>query len=141
MADERHEEEAVLEAAFVAGFREAADKQAFLQLVRIPFTLRMPDGTGFKLVDVRIEDRIRVGAASPGFGTRELAYQPLPAALVRHETTLAFVYVSAEEAVEKTLAELMHLGDRRALRSRSGVGSALRLAADPRQVPPPFSDH
>ena len=72
------EEEAAVEAAFIAGFRQAPDKRAFLALAGIPLTL--PGRSEYKLVEVKLGDRYRVGSASPGFGTRELSYQPLPGA-------------------------------------------------------------
>jgi hypothetical protein len=98
------EEEAAIEAAFIAGFRQAPDKRAFLALAGIPLTF--PGRSELKLIDVKLTDRFKVGSASPGFGTRELSYQPLPGALVTQTTHLRFVYVSARTTVEKTLASL-----------------------------------
>ena len=96
------EEEAAVEAAFIAGFRQAPDKRAFLTLAGIPLTL--PGRSEYKLVEVKLGDRYRVGSASPGFGTRELSYQPLPGALVTQTTTLRFIYLSARNTVEKKLS-------------------------------------
>ena len=102
-----HEEELQeIEAAFIAGFRDASDKQAFLRLSGIPLSLERSDQTALKLIEVKLEDAFTVGSASPGFGTRELSYQPLPAALVGRATKLRFVYVSADDLAEKTLAEV-----------------------------------
>ena len=98
------EEEAAVEAAFIAGFREAPDKRAFLTLAGIPLTL--PGRSDYKLVEVKLDDRWQVGSVSPGFGTSELSYQPLPGALVSRKTHLRFIYVSARRAREKRLAEL-----------------------------------
>ena len=98
------EEEAAVEAAFIAAFRQAPDKRAFLVLAGVPVTL--PGRPEFKLVEVKLTDRVRVGSVSPGFGTRELSYQPLPGALVAQSTHLRFVYVSARATVEKTLAQV-----------------------------------
>ena len=103
---ENAEELKALEAAFIAGFRGAPDKQAFLRLSGIPLSLDRPGSTALKLIEVKLEDKFQVGSASPGFATRELSYQPLPAALVVQSTKLAFVYVSADALVEKTLAEI-----------------------------------
>ncbi len=100
------EELKAIEAAFIAGFREAPDKQAFLRLSGIPLSLERPGQTALKLIEVELTDKFQVGSASPGFATRELSYQPLPAALVSQTTALAFVYVSADALVEKTLAEV-----------------------------------
>jgi hypothetical protein len=103
-APQDEEEEAAVEAAFIAGFREAPDKRAFLTLAGIPLTL--PGRSDYKLVEVRLDDRYQVGSVSPGFGTSELSYQPLPGALVGHRTSLRFVYVSAKRTKEKRLSEL-----------------------------------
>ena len=105
------EERAVLEDAFIAGFRDAPDKRAFLALARVPMTLLAPDCPALKLLEVRLDDHYRVGSAAPGFGTRELAYQPLPGALVTRSTKLTFVYVSTDEVLELTLHETLQAGD------------------------------
>ena len=108
-AGETAEELQVIEAAFIAGFREAPDKQAFLRLSGIPLSLDRPGATALKLIEVKLTDNYQVGSASPGFATRELSYQPLPAALVGHGTTLTFVYVAVDALVEKPLAEIWGL--------------------------------
>ena len=105
-AGENAEELKAVEAAFIAGFREAPDKQAFLRLSGIPLSLERPGATALKLIEVKLTDNYQVGSASPGFATRELSYQPLPAALVGHRTNLIFVYVSVETVVEKLLTEI-----------------------------------
>jgi hypothetical protein len=107
----RHAEEdagamKAVEAAFIAGFRGAPDKRAFLSLSGIPLSLEKRGATALKLIEVKVEDTFRVGSASPGFATRELSYQALPAALVEETIKLSFVYVSAETLVEKTLGEI-----------------------------------
>lgn len=105
-AEEDAEDMKAVEAAFIAGFRGAPDKQAFLRLSGIPLSLERQGATALKLIEVKLEDTFRVGSASPGFATRELSYQPLPAALVEQGIKLSFVYVSADTLVEKTLAEI-----------------------------------
>ena len=105
-AGENAEEMKAVEAAFIAGFRDAPDKQAFLRLSGIPLSLERPGATALKLIEVKLTDSYQVGSASPGFATRELSYQPLPAALVGHSTSLMFVYVSADSVAEKRLAEV-----------------------------------
>lgn len=106
-AEEDAEDVKAVEAAFIAGFRGAPDKQAFLRLSGIPLSLERSGGaTALKLIEVKLEDTFRVGSASPGFATRELSYQPLPAALVEQAIKLSFVYVSADTLVEKSLAEI-----------------------------------
>ena len=80
------EEYHAAETAFSEGFRLVSDKLGFLRLARIPLEL---------------------GRASPGFGSCELVYQPLPGTLVTSETRLSFRYVSAVTVREFTLAELL----------------------------------
>ena len=109
--EENAEEMRAVEAAFIAGFRGAPDKQAFLRLSGIPLSLDRPGATALKLIEVKLEDTFRVGSASPGFATRELSYQPLPAALVSQTTKLIFVYVSADDLAEKTLTEIWPRGE------------------------------
>jgi hypothetical protein len=102
-----HEEELKeVETAFIAGFRDAPDKQAFLRLSGVPLGLERAGQTSLKLIEVKLEDTFTIGSASPGFGTRELSYQPLPAALVARATKLRFVYVSVDDLAEKSLAEV-----------------------------------
>jgi hypothetical protein len=102
----RDDDEAILEAAFVAGFRSAPDRQAFLALAGIPTNLARPGLPDLNLVEVKIEETSRVGAAAPGFATRALSYQPLPGAMIRSTTRLAFVYVAADATESRSLASL-----------------------------------
>ena len=104
------EDVALLEAAFIEGFRAAGDKASFLRLAGVPLELRGSDGQGLKLVAVRIADHFEVGAATPGFGTTELVYHPFPGAMVRSSTHLRFVYCSLRETQELTWAEAMPAG-------------------------------
>lgn len=104
--EENAEDMKAVEEAFIAGFRGTSDKQAFLRLSGIPLSLERDGATALKLIEVRLEDTFRVGSASPGFATRELSYQPLPAALVEQTIKLSFVYVSADALVEKSLTEI-----------------------------------
>jgi hypothetical protein len=96
-----------LESAFIDGFRQARDKPGFLRLAQIPLELDRPNQPGLKLMQVAIEEAFEVGRASPGFGSRELVYQPLPASLVTAHAQLRFRYVSADELRELTLAEAL----------------------------------
>lgn len=82
-----------LEAAFIRGFREAADIQAFLRLAGVPFEIDV-DGTGAKLVRLCIEAETEVGSTAPGFASRELVYHPLPHALCRTVERVTLVYLS-----------------------------------------------
>ena len=98
---------ALLEAAFIEGFRAASDKASFLRLARVPFELPGPDGLGLKLMEVRIADRFEVGAATPGFGTAELVYHPIPGAMVHGTTRITFVYCTLRETRELGWADVM----------------------------------
>ncbi|HUC63707.1 MAG TPA: hypothetical protein VMF53_17305 [Alphaproteobacteria bacterium] len=97
------EERKALEVAFIEGFRTAADKIAFLRLARVPLEL----ADGGKLVEVRLQDRVEVGAVSPGFGSRALVYQPLPGRLAKEATALEFVYRTIDGDRGLTLGEVL----------------------------------
>ena len=114
----KKEDYAALESAFVDGFRQARDKQGFLRLTRIPLELEGAGQAGLKLMQVVIEEAFDVGRASPGFGSRELVYHPLPGNLVTTQSQLRFRYVSADELRELTLAEV--LGNRVGVEPESG---------------------
>jgi hypothetical protein len=114
----RKEDYAGLESAFADGFRQARDKQGFLRLAQIPLELEGAGQAGLKLMQVVIEEAFDVGRASPGFGSRELVYHPLPANLVTTQSQLRFRYVSADELRELTLAEV--LSSRAAVEPESG---------------------
>lgn len=101
------EEQRALESAFIDGFRQARDKPGFLRLARVPLELERANRPGMKLMQVVIEEAFEVGRASPGFGSRELVYQPLPAGLVTARAQLRFRYVSADELCELSLAEAL----------------------------------
>lgn len=106
--DDGAEALAVLAGQFLDGFRQAADKTAYLRLMGVPFEIEdEAGGPSLKLVDVRTTTAWQVGTASPGFGTRELAYLPFPGALVRERTNAAFVYVSLERRLEVDLHDFL----------------------------------
>jgi len=106
----RKEEQDALESAFVDGFRQARDKPGFIRLAQIPLELERAGQAGLKLMQVVIEDAFEVGRASPGFGSRELVYHPLPGPLVTAQSRLRFRYVSSDELRELTLAEALGHG-------------------------------
>ena len=58
------------------------------------------------LVEVKVEETSRVGAAAPGFATRALSYQPLPGPMIRQQARLTFVYVAADTTEERSLSAL-----------------------------------
>jgi hypothetical protein len=106
--DDGAEALAVLAEQFLDGFRQAADKTAYLRLMGVPFEIAdEAGGPPLKLVDVRVTARWQVGTASPGFGTRELNYLPFPGALVRERTEAAFVYVSLERRRDVDLRDFL----------------------------------
>ncbi|MEM8742633.1 MAG: hypothetical protein AAGE13_14210 [Pseudomonadota bacterium] len=87
----------VLSDQFIDGFRQAADKMAYLRLAGVP--LERPDAQGgpsLKLVDVEIVTAWQMGTASPGFGTRELSYLPFPGEMIAERTNLGLIYVSLD---------------------------------------------
>jgi urease accessory protein len=97
------EERKALEAVFIEGFRNAADKIGFLRLAHVPLEL----ADGGKLVEVQLQDRTEVGAVSPGFGSRELVYQPLPGRLARSTGELVLVYQTLEGRRALTLDQAL----------------------------------
>jgi hypothetical protein len=105
------EELQAAETAFVEGFRQVSDKLGFLRLARIPLEIEGVGEPSLKLMQVAVEEVFEVGRASPGFGSRELVYHPLPGKLVTSKTRLSFHYVSSTTAREFALAELLTLSD------------------------------
>jgi hypothetical protein len=95
-AAEREELE-VLASTFIDTFRQAADKTSWLRLAGVPFELRGSDGLMLKLVDVEIVSNWQVATASPGFGSRELVYLPMPGEMVKERTNFRLTYVSLTE--------------------------------------------
>ena len=88
----------VLATQFIEGFRQAADKTAYLRLAGVPLERPGKGGdTALKLVDVSLTTEWQVGTASPSFGSRELSYLPFPGQMVQERTNMALVYVSMEE--------------------------------------------
>lgn len=96
--DDEAAELQALTAQFIEGFTQASDKAAFLRLSNVPLEIPSPsDGAILKLVDVSITHQWQVGAASPAFGSEELAYLPYPGDLIKERVNCAFVYVSLKE--------------------------------------------
>jgi len=87
----------ILARQFIDGFREAADKAAYLRIAGVPLEVEDPEGgPPLKLVDVSLTTEWQVGTASPGFGTRELAHLPFPGEMIAERTNMGFVYVSLD---------------------------------------------
>lgn len=101
------EEYRIVEAAFITALRAGADKLGLLRLAGVPLEIDRPDEPGLKLVEIELCDHLVVGTAAPGFGARELVYQPLPGTMTRQHTHLRLIYVSIEERRELTLAEAL----------------------------------
>ena len=97
----------VVEAAFIEGFRRATDRRGFLVLAGVPFEIDGRGAPGWKLIEVRIDEGFTVGAASPGFGSGDLVYHPLPGGMVSGHAHARLVYVSAVGRHELTLAEAL----------------------------------
>ena len=104
---EREDRLAALAASFIAGFRDAEDKPAFLELAGIPNHRHGADGLKMHLVDAAIETKWQLGTASPAFASKELAYLPYTAAMVSGRETMTFVYVSLTERVDVDLLEIL----------------------------------
>ncbi len=102
-----HEEYHAVENAFIEGYRQVADKLGFLRLAQIPLELTEAEGPSLKLIEVVFEEVFEVGRASPGFGSRELVYHPLPSKLVGSRTRLLFRYVSSSGVKDLSLADLL----------------------------------
>ena len=102
-----------LEDMFVEGYRAARDKLVYLRLAHIPFDLPVyPDSDSdsrMHLKSVRIEEVFEVGSVTPAFGSKRLVHQMYPHGLVESRTSLKFVYVHHDSAVEKSLHELFGL--------------------------------
>lgn len=109
LRDDDTEADALLERVFIEGFRGASDRASFLRLSGVPLEAAIGGVSGFKLMEVRITDSVAVGAANPGFGADALVYHPYPAALMRQQTLLVFVYRTAREVRELSWAALSSL--------------------------------
>jgi hypothetical protein len=96
-----------LMAAFIEGFRAAADKPSHLKLAGIPQSRTGPDGLAMHLVDVSIETRWQMGTASPAFASRELVHLPYPAKMVTEREEMHFTYVSLTYRADVPLQELL----------------------------------
>ena len=90
----RAEELLVLATAFVDGFRAAADKNSYLRLAGVPFSIPGEDGLAMHLVDAAIVSNWQIGTASAAFASRELVYLPYPGKMIAERQTMNFTYVS-----------------------------------------------
>jgi hypothetical protein len=94
-------------AAFIEGFRLAADKPSHVKLAGIPVSRPGPDGLTMHLVDVAIETRWQMGTASPAFASRELVHLPYPAKMVTEREDMHFTYVSLTHREDVPLRDLL----------------------------------
>ena len=108
----------LMEAAFIDGFRRAPNKLAFLLLARVPLEIDDAGAEGLKLIEIKLDERYEVGSAHPGFGSRDLVYQPLPGEMIKSETHLLFVYVSRSGRTELGFADLAAKGVTATLEAR-----------------------
>jgi hypothetical protein len=106
----RHEEQAegqhLLEQAFIAGFRTAADPASFLQLAAVPQELAQGSDV-LHLLEVKIVERTVVGAVTPGFGTRQLVYHAYPTALTSTTAAVVLVFCGEQGVRELGWADAM----------------------------------
>jgi hypothetical protein len=106
------EEHRIVESAFIAALRAGTDRLGLLRLAGVPLEIERDGAPGLKLLEVKLCDHYVVGSATPGFGTRDLVYQPLPGPLQQQRTRLRLVYVSSNERQELTLGEALAAGGR-----------------------------
>jgi hypothetical protein len=104
--EEQEEGERLLEQAFITGFRTATDPASFVRLAAVPQKLQRDDDV-LHLLEVKIVERTVVGAVTPGFGTRQLVYQPYPSALTTAMSATLFVYCGTQGVRELAWAEVM----------------------------------
>ena len=105
---EHAEELKALCAAFIDGFRQAADKNSYLRIAGIPFSRTGSDGLAMHLVDTAIVSNWQIGTASPAFASRELVYLPYPGKMIDLRETMTFTYVSLTERADFVLTDLLH---------------------------------
>jgi hypothetical protein len=89
----------------------SADPTSLLRLARIPFVADLGDGKAMRLLSISVSDEIEVGAISPGYGTAEVVYHPLPASRVQHTRNLRFVYHTPDGIRAFRYAEIRNLPD------------------------------
>ncbi|MEL6977471.1 MAG: hypothetical protein AAGM38_02185 [Pseudomonadota bacterium] len=100
-----------LSAQFIEGFAAASDKAAFLRIAGVPLEIESETGGAkLKLVDVSVTSQWQVGAASPAFGSAELAYLPYPGEMIRERTNCALTYVSLTERRDMDLRAFLSAG-------------------------------
>ena len=87
------------------------DPTSLLRLARIPFVADLGDGKVMRLLSISVSDEIEVGAISPGYGTAEVGYHPLPASRVQHTRELRFVYHTPDGTRAFNYAEIRDLPD------------------------------
>jgi hypothetical protein len=89
----------------------SADPTSLLRLARIPFVADLGGGKVMRLLSISVSDEIEVGAISPGYGTAEVVYHPLPASRVQHTRNLRFVYHTPDGTRAFHYAEIRDLPD------------------------------
>jgi hypothetical protein len=89
----------------------SADPTSLLRLARIPFVADLGDGKVMRLLSISVSDEIEVGAISPGYGTAEVVYHPLPVSRVQHTRNLRFIYHTPDGIRAFRYAEISDLPD------------------------------
>jgi hypothetical protein len=89
----------------------STDPTSLLRLARIPFVADLGDGKVMRLMSISVSDEIEVGAISPGYGTAEVVYHPLPASRVQHIRNLRFVYHTPDGTRAFHYADIRDLPD------------------------------
>ena len=100
----------LVETAFVQGFEAAADPTSFLRLAKVPFVTER-DGAKLELLRVQVENTVDVASVTPWMGGGGHRVAPLPASLVSRRGRLRFVYLTSDQRLELSLAEVRDLPD------------------------------
>ena len=101
----------LVEQEFYRSALASSDPTSLLRLARVPFVADLGDGKVMRLLSMSVSDEIEVGAISPGYGTAEVGYHPLPASRVQHTRKLCFVYHTPDGTRAFDYAEIRDLPD------------------------------
>jgi hypothetical protein len=94
-----------VEKAFVDAFLAATDPTSFLRLARVPFELKIGEGS-LRLLRVEIDALTDVGSLTPHLGGSTFRYDPLPANFVSQRRRLRFIYFDGTNLRALSYAEL-----------------------------------
>jgi hypothetical protein len=101
----------LVEQEFHRSVLTSADPTSLLRLARVPFVVDLGNGKLMRLLRVSVSDEIEVGAISPGYGSSDVVYHPVPASRVQHSRSLRFLYHTPDGIRAFTYAEIRDLPD------------------------------